>query len=87
MRFADAIPALRGLRVSPSGKLWVERTPPFGAEEGPVDALTAEGQNLGPINGLGLPAAISRGGRAAFTEVDCLGADRVVVRRLPQPWR
>ncbi|HEY0035241.1 MAG TPA: hypothetical protein VGB66_01070, partial [Longimicrobium sp.] len=87
MRFADTIPALRGLRVAPSGKLWVERTPPFGAEVGPVDLLTAEGEDLGTINGLGLPAAISRGGLAAFTEVDDLGVDRVVVRRLPQPWR
>jgi hypothetical protein len=87
MRFADTIPALRGLRVAPSGKLWVERTPPFGVEEGPVDLLTAEGQYLGTITGVGLPAAISRGGLAAFTEVDDLGVDRVVVRRLPQPWR
>jgi hypothetical protein len=87
MRFADTIAALRGLRVTPSGKLWVERTPAFGAEDGPVDLLTVEGQYLGTINGLGLPAAISRGGLAAFTEVDDLGVDRVVVRRLPQPWR
>ena len=87
MRFADTIAALRGLRVAPSGKLWVERTPAFGAEDGPVDLLTPEGQYLGTINGLGLPAAISRGGLAAFTEVDDLGVDRVVVRRLPQPWR
>ncbi|HEY0021308.1 MAG TPA: 6-bladed beta-propeller [Longimicrobium sp.] len=87
MRFADTIPALKGLRVAPSGKLWVERTPPFGSEDGPVDLLTAEGQYLGTINGFGLPAAISRGGLAAFTEVDDLGVDRVVVRRLPQPWR
>ncbi|HEY0037441.1 MAG TPA: 6-bladed beta-propeller [Longimicrobium sp.] len=87
MRFADTIPALKGLRVAPSGKLWVERTPAFGVEDGPVDLLTAEGQYLGTINGLGLPAAISRGGLAAFTEVDDLGVDRVVVRRLPQPWR
>ncbi|HEX8319798.1 MAG TPA: 6-bladed beta-propeller [Longimicrobium sp.] len=87
MRFADTIPALKGLRVAPSGKLWVERTPAFGAEDGPVDLLTAEGQYLGTITGLGLPAAISRGGLVAFTEVDDLGVDRVVVRRLPQPWR
>lgn len=87
MRFTDTIPALRGLRVAPSGKLWVERTPPFGAEDGPVDLLTAAGQYLGTISGLGLPAAISRGGLAAFTVVDDLGVDRVVVRRLPQPWR
>ncbi|HZG43913.1 MAG TPA: 6-bladed beta-propeller [Longimicrobium sp.] len=87
MRFADTIPALRGLGVAPSGKIWVERTPRFGVDEGPVDLLTAEGQYLGTINGLGLPAAISRGGLAAFTEVDDLGVDRVVVRRLPQPWR
>jgi hypothetical protein len=87
MRFADTIPALKGLRVAPTGKLWVERTPAFGVEDGPVDLLTAEGQYLGTINGVGLPAAISRGGLAAFTEVDDMGVDRVIVRRLPQPWR
>jgi hypothetical protein len=87
MRFADTIPALRGIRVTPSGKLWIERTGPVVSERGPVDVVTPEGQYLGTITGLGLPEAISRGGLAAFLDEDENGVQRVVVRRLPASWR
>lgn len=87
MRFADTIPALRGLRVAPSGKLWVERTGPIVGEDGPVDLVTAEGQYLGTISEMGLPDAFSRGGLAAYIEEDDDGVQKVVVRRLPPNWR
>jgi hypothetical protein len=87
MRFADTIPALRGLRVAPSGKLWIERTGPNVGEPGPVDLVTPEGQYLGTITGLGLPNAISRSGLAAFVEQDDDGVERIIVRRLPAAWR
>jgi hypothetical protein len=85
--FADTIPALRGLRVAPSGKLWVERTGPVVGEPGPIDLVTPEGQYLGTITGSALPDAISRSGLAAYIERDDDGVERVVVRRLPEGWR
>jgi hypothetical protein len=87
MQFADTIPALRGLRVAPSGKLWIERTGPVVGESGPIDLVTPEGQYLGTITGSALPDAISRSGLAAYIERDDDGVERVVVRRLPAPWR
>jgi hypothetical protein len=86
MEFADTIPALNALRVTGSGKLWVERTAPDVGDPGPIDVVTPEGQYLGTITGMELPAAISRGGLAAFIERDELDVPRVVVRRLPAGW-
>jgi hypothetical protein len=85
-RFSDTIPALQGLRVSPSGKLLVERTGANVGDPGPVDVITLQGQYLGTFTGVGLPDAISRGGLAAFVEEDDDGVQRVVVRRLPSGW-
>lgn len=87
MEFADTIPALRGLRVVPSGKLWIERTGPIVGEPGPIDVVTPEGQYLGTITGSALPDAISRSGLAAYIERDDDDVERVVVRRLPATWR
>jgi hypothetical protein len=86
MRFADTIPALRGLRVAPSGKLWIERTGPIVGEPGPIDLVTPEGNYLGTITGSRLPDAISRNGLAAYVERDENDVERVIVRRLPQNW-
>jgi hypothetical protein len=87
MRFADTIPALRGLRVAPSGKLWIERTGAVVGEPGPIDLVTSEGQYLGTITSTALPDAISRSGLAAYIERDDNDVERVVVRRLPESWR
>lgn len=87
MEFADTIPALRGLRVAPSGKLWIERTGRLVGEAGPIDLVTPEGQYLGTITGTPLPDAISRSGLAAYIERDDDDVQRVVVRRLPEGWR
>lgn len=87
MEFADTIPALQGLRVSPSGKLLVERTGANVGDPGPVDVITPGGQYLGTFTGLGLPDAISRSGLAAYIEDDEDGVQRIVVRRLPAGWR
>jgi 6-bladed beta-propeller len=87
MQFADTIPALNGMRVAPSGKLWLERTAQTIGEDGPIDLVTPQGEYLGTITGVGLPDAISRGGLAAFIEQDDDGVDHVVVRRLPAAWR
>lgn len=87
IQFADTIPALRGLRVAPSGKLWIERTGPVVGEPGPIDLVTPEGQYLGTITGSALPDAISRSGLAAYIDRDEDGVERIIVRRLPAGWR
>lgn len=87
MEFADTIPALRGLRVAPPGKLWIERTGPVIGEPGPIDVVTPEGQYLGTITGSRLPDAISRSGLAAYVERGENDVERVIVRRLPEGWR
>lgn len=87
MEFADTIPALQGLRVSPSGKLLVERTGASVGDPGPVDVITPDGQYLGTFMDIGLPDAISRSGLAAWIEYDDDQIGRVVVRRLPPGWR
>jgi hypothetical protein len=87
MEFADTIPALSGLRVAPSGKLWIGRTGPVVGGPGPIDLVTPEGQYLGTITGSALPDAISRNGLAAYIERDDNDVERIVVRRLPEGWR
>jgi hypothetical protein len=79
--------AVQGLMVAPTGKMWIERTPPEIGGNGPIDLVTPEGQYLGTITGTPLPDALSRGGLAAYLERDDDGVPRVVVRRLPQAWR
>jgi hypothetical protein len=34
-----------------------------------------------------VPRAVSRSGRAAFIERDELGAEKVIVKRIPESWR
>lgn len=87
MQFADTIPALQGLRVAPSGKLWIARTGRIVGDPGPIDLVTPEGQYLGTIAASALPDAISRSGLAAYIERDENDVERVVVRRLPEGWR
>lgn len=87
MEFMDTIPALKAMRVSPSGKLLVERTGTNVGDPGPVDVITPEGQYLGTFTGIGLPDALSRGGLAAYIEYDEDRVAHVIVRRLPAGWR
>lgn len=87
MRFADTLPAVRGLRVAPSGTIWVERTSEGYYEPGPIDLLAASGEYRGTVTGIALPAALSRGGLAAFIEPGEDDVPRVVVRRIPREWR
>ncbi|HEX2202495.1 MAG TPA: 6-bladed beta-propeller, partial [Longimicrobium sp.] len=70
MEFSDTIRAVQGLLVTPTGKIWVERTPALVGDPGPIDLLTAQGQYLGTITGQRLPAAVSASGRAAYLERD-----------------
>lgn len=86
LQFADTVRAIQGMIVTPSGKIWVERTPANIGDPGPIDLLTPDGRYLGTLNGTKLPAAVSATGRAAYLERDADDVERVVVRQLPAGW-
>ena len=86
LQFADTVRTIQGMIVTPSGKIWVERTPASIGDPGPIDILTPDGRYLGTLNGTKLPAAISATGRAAYLERDEDDVERVVVRQLPAGW-
>lgn len=87
MQFSDTVAAIRAIRVAPSGTIWVERTSASYYDPGPIDLITGAGEYRGTLGGVLLPAAISRGGLAAYIEKDDDDVERVVVRRLPGEWR
>jgi len=86
LQFADTVRTIQGMIVTPSGKLWVERTPANIGDPGPIDILTPDGRYLGTLNGTKLPVAISATGRAAYLERDEDDVERVVVRQIPAGW-
>ncbi|MFL5380890.1 MAG: 6-bladed beta-propeller [Longimicrobiaceae bacterium] len=86
LQFADTVRTIQGMLVTPSGKIWVERTPANIGAPGPIDILAADGRYLGTLNGTNLPAAISATGRAAYLERDEDDVERVIVRQLPAGW-
>jgi hypothetical protein len=86
LQFADTVRAVQGMIVTPSGKIWVERTPANIGDPGPIDILTADGRYLGTLNGTKLPEAVSATGRAVYLERDADDVERVIVRQLPAGW-
>ncbi|MFL5538518.1 MAG: 6-bladed beta-propeller, partial [Longimicrobiaceae bacterium] len=80
LQFADTVRAVQGMSVTPSGKIWVERTPANIGDPGPIDILTADGRYLGTLNGTKLPVAVSATGRAVYLERDADDVERVIVR-------
>lgn len=85
--FAATMPVIDDVAVDAAGTLWVARTGPVAGDRGPIDLVTADGRYVGTLTGQDLPAAFSRGGRAAYIETDEDGVERVVVRALPARWR
>ena len=89
MEFYPVVPVVRGLRTSWEGRIWVQRRGKEPVSDGPVDVLTPDGRYLGTFSadGMSMPGAFGPGGLAAFVEVDELGVQTVVVRRLPEAIR
>ena len=85
MTFARVMPVVQGLAADPAGVLWIGRAGPAYGAPAPIDLVTPTGRYLGTVTGA-FPAAISRGGLAAYVERSGEGP-RVVVRRLPAAWR
>jgi len=87
MTFAEVVPPVQEIRTDPAGRIWVRRYGEDPSKAGPVDLLHAEGRYLATLPPEAWPDALGPDGRAAYVEEDDLGAERVVVRRLPAPLR
>ena len=84
--FAKFMSVVTGLRTDPAGRIWVRRRRADGAEEGRIDIVDRSGDYIGTLVDQRMPVAMGASGMAAFHEVDQLGVERVVVRRLPASW-
>ena len=86
MEFHPVVPVVRRLRTSWEGRIWVQRRGDEPVSDGPIDVLTSEGGYLGTFSAdeVSMPDAFGPDGLAAFVEVDELGVQTVVVRRLPE---
>ena len=84
--FARFMSVVTGLRTDPTGRIWVRRRRGDGAEDGRIDIIDRSGQYIGTLENQRMPVAMGASGFAAYHEVDQLGVERVVVRRLPASW-
>ncbi len=86
MEFYPVVPVVRGLRTSWEGCIWVQRRGEEPVSDGPIDVLTPDGRYMGTFaaDEMAMPRAFGPNGLAAFVEVDELGVQTVVVRRLPE---
>lgn len=89
MEFHPVVPVVRRLRTSWEGHIWVQRRGEEPVSDGPIDVLAPDGRYLGtfPADGMSMPGAFGPDGLAAFVEVDELGVQTVVVRRMPEAIR
>ncbi len=88
MRFFPEIPVIVEMRTSWEGRIWLRRHGGVASSDGSIDVLTVDGQYVGTYDWEGnapdgIPEAFGPRGMAAFVEVDQLGAESIVVRRLP----
>ena len=84
MEFADEVPVIRDLGVTRDGRIWVMRRGEEPLSDGAIDVVTADGRYVGsyPAGAVGLPDAFGPEGLMAFIEVDELGVQTVVVKRV-----
>lgn len=84
MLFPEAIPVVAELAVDDEGRLWIERTAPGGAGDGPIDIMTPEGHYAGtlPSGATRIPDAFGPDGLMAYIETDEMDVPSVRVIRL-----
>jgi len=84
--YADMMPALSDVRLSPTGELWVERFEPGARPNdrfGPIDVFAADGAYLGTLPaGASLPIAILPDDRIIVSEKDAFDVERLVLLRI-----
>ncbi len=84
MMFPEEIPVVAGMAVDGEGRLWIARTAPGGAGDGPIDIFTPEGDYVGtlPLDAPRIPAAFGPDGLMAYIETDEMDVPSVRVIRL-----
>ena len=84
LTFAEEVPVLWGLKVDWGNRIWLERGGPTGADRGPTDIVTPEGDYIGTLapDGLRTPSAFGPDGLMAYIESDELDVQTVRVVRL-----
>ena len=84
MLFSEEIPVVTGMAVDGEGRLWIARTAPDGAGDGPIDIMTPEGHYVGtlPPDAPRMPDAFGPDGLMAYVETDEMDVPSVRVIRL-----
>ncbi|WP_419936180.1 hypothetical protein [Candidatus Palauibacter sp.] len=84
LTFAEEVPVLWGLKVDWENRVWLERRGPTGADGGPTDIVTPDGDYIGTLapDGLRTPSAFGPDGLMAYIESDELDVQTVRVVRL-----
>ena len=81
--FADEVPVVLDLRTTWDGQTWVRRRGKDLLSDGPIDVLTMDGRYLGSYPAdTAMPVAFGPEGLLAFVEIDEIGLNTVVVKRL-----
>lgn len=77
--FAEVVPAIADLMLTPGGDLWVKRWIP-GEENPPIDVFAADGAYRGTLPaGTAFPALMLPGGAVGVIRTDEMDVDRLVV--------
>jgi len=81
---AESVPAIRGLRVDPEGRIWVSRGGPR-PEPTPTDILARDGRYLGTLPAEApYPIGFLPDGRVLAVDTDALEVERLVVYRIDE---
>ena len=82
--FAAELPVLYDLAVDWDDRIWLERWGPTGADDGPTDIVTPDGDYIGTLapDGLRTPDAFGPDGLLAYIETDEMDVPTVRVVRL-----
>lgn len=83
-KFYEEVPAVRDLRTTWNGRIWVRRRAEDGVANGPWDVLSSEGRYVGTYPpSIVVPDAFGPGGLAAYVELGEYDVATVRVVRLP----
>jgi hypothetical protein len=81
--FADTVPLIRNLLLSPEGELWVERRVPGSPDTSPIDIFDPSGAYLGTLPaGTPFPMLLLPGGRVGVVEKDESDVQRLAIMRV-----
>jgi len=80
--FADHIPTISGIKLSPDGHLWVQRTA-VGVEYGPIDIYAPDGSYVGTLpSGTPFPLLLLPNARIGVVVKDEFDIERLVIQQI-----